>query len=293
MGMRAGLLTFAACICVHTGELQGGYTSIPALLPPARLHPSPPAPARAWLGSSSLLHLSCPVPETNTNASCPKYRLINENKLVFQLLSLQIPSRHILHPGRWRLMSNGQGSHWARVGMPETRSSPPSLTGLISIPKWLLPPRASAPGRRKRYCPGGGLCMEAALCTLTPRPLLRQLTQAGMSVPYGQPCPSCTGLLYWAGVTVPAISLLQHLPPAKGHPGADTSSKRHPPGTVAGPYFPSQKPQRHPRQPLRIWREASTISVALTSSRREKRTTFQATMPSGSRQVLQVRRSYR
>lgn len=58
-------------------------------------------------------------------------------------------------------------------------------------------------------------------------------------------------------------------------------------------FFPSQNPQRQPRQPLRIWKEANTISAALMSSRKEKRTTFQATMPSGSRQVLQVRRSYR
>lgn len=74
----------------------------------------------------------------------------------------------------------------------------------------------------------------------------------------------------------------------RGTPGDDTSSEHQTPGTITGPYFLSQKPQRHPRQPLRIWREASTISVALTSSRREKRMTFQATTPAGSRQMLQV-----
>lgn len=61
------------------------------------------------------------------------------------------------------------------------------------------------------------------------------------------------------------------------------------PGTWESPAsFLSQKPQRHPAQPLMIWRKVSTISAALMSSRREKKVTCHATMPTGSRQVPQV-----
>lgn len=109
------------------------------------------------------------------------------------------------------------------------------------------------------------------------------LSASRVSVPHGGVRLSCAE---WSSRSVPySCRGICH---RQGTAGDTTPSEQQPPSSAAGPYFPSQKPQRQPRQPLRIWREASTISAALTSSSREKRTTFQATTPTGSRQVLQV-----